>query len=69
VSVSRSSPLRRIHTTGCTTPNNTYFFAAMLATLRRETICEQVSSLPLTGSGSRKVIQALEKIAPLGHIE
>jgi hypothetical protein len=40
-------------------------FADMLATLRRETIREQVLSLPLTGPGSRKITQALENIAAL----
>jgi hypothetical protein len=37
----------------------------MLATLRRETIREQVLSLPLNGRGSRKFTQALENIAAL----
>lgn len=40
-------------------------FADMLATLRRETIREQVLSLPLTGQGSRKITKALENIAAL----
>ena len=40
-------------------------FADMLATLRRETIREQVLSLPLTGQGSRKITKALEKIAAI----
>ncbi len=40
-------------------------FADMLATLRRETIREQVLSLPLTGPGCRKIIQALENLAAL----
>jgi hypothetical protein len=40
-------------------------FADMLATLRRETIREQVLSLPLTGPGSRKITKALENIAAL----
>jgi hypothetical protein len=37
----------------------------MLATLRRETIREQVLSLPLTGPGSRKITRTLENIAAL----
>ena len=40
-------------------------FVDMLATLRRETIREQVSTLPLTGPGSQKIVQALENIAAL----
>jgi hypothetical protein len=40
-------------------------FADMLATLRRETIREQVLSLPLTGPGSRKITRTLENIAAL----
>jgi hypothetical protein len=40
-------------------------FADMLATLRRETIREQVLSLSLTGPGSRKLAQTLENIAAL----
>jgi hypothetical protein len=40
-------------------------FVDMLATLRRETIREQVLSLPLTGPGSRKLIQDLENVAAL----
>lgn len=40
-------------------------FADMLATLRRETIREQVLSLPLTGPGNRKITKALENIAAL----
>jgi hypothetical protein len=34
-------------------------FADMLATLRQESIREQVSALPLTGRGSRKVVRSL----------
>jgi DDE superfamily endonuclease len=40
-------------------------FADMLATLRRESIREQVLLLPPTGPGSRKLIQTLENIAAL----
>jgi SRSO17 transposase len=34
-------------------------FADMLTTLRQESVREQVSALPLTGRGSRKVVQSL----------
>jgi hypothetical protein len=40
-------------------------FAAMLATLRRVSLCEQVSSWGLGGQGSRKVLQILENTAAL----
>lgn len=40
-------------------------FADMLATLRRETIREQVLSLPLAGKGSRQITKALENFAAL----
>lgn len=40
-------------------------FADMLATLRRQSIREQVLSWALSGPGSRKILQALENVAAL----
>src|SRR6202162_372868 len=60
----RFSPLSPVTRPWYTTKQHASF-ADMLATLRRETIREQVLPLPLTGQGSRKITKALENIAAL----